>query len=196
MKTLLGGAPALWTCRHRSYYADDPQCKGFRTFFNSTALFSIATPFKNQKSTINNWSRSTGELAVILVTLPPIVRTRLGMDQHAEQLRGFLLEANFQFGLDVMYTRERQLVRHRAVAGDIPSAAHPLELDVVHIKNLRKLRRDGFQTLFQVGVAQDLVAGFDGCGLALNVGEDRGNFRHVVADLRLEHSDTVVGFLQ
>ena len=40
------------------------------------------------------------------------------------------------------------------------------------------------------------VAGFDGGGLALDVSEDGGNFRDILANLGFEHGHAVVGFLQ
>ena len=55
---------------------------------------------------------------------------------------------------------------------------------------------DGLQTLLQLGVAHELVAGLDGGGLALDVGEDGGDLRDVAANLRLQHGHAVVGLLQ
>jgi len=40
--------------------------------------------------------------------LPPIVRTRFWMDQHTEQLRRILLEADLQIGLDIVHARQWQ----------------------------------------------------------------------------------------
>ncbi len=81
-------------------------------------------------------------------------------------------------------------------AGDVDAAAHPFDEDFVHIEDLGELGGDGLQTPFQFGVMQQFVAGLDGGRLAFDVGEDRGNFRDVLANLGLEHGHAVVGFFQ
>ena len=43
--------------------------------------------------------------------LSPVVRAGLGMNQDAEQFRRVLLEADFQFGLDVVHARQRKIIR-------------------------------------------------------------------------------------
>src|SRR5439155_14595171 len=62
--------------------------------------------------------------------LPSVIGPWFWMNQNPEQLRRFLLEPGFQFGLDVMHTWQRHLVGHSAVARDVQTAAHALHLHV------------------------------------------------------------------
>src|SRR6476661_8169877 len=82
------------------------------------------------------------------------------------------------------------------MGGDVNAAAHAFDLDVVHVQNLGRFGGDGFQAPFQPGVVQEFVAGLDGGGLALDVGEDGRNFRHVLANFGFEDGDAVVSFFQ
>ena len=66
----------------------------------------------------------------------------------------------------------------------------------MHVEDLGELGGDGLQAPLQFGVMQQFVAGLDGCGFAFDVGEDRGNFRDVLANLGFENGHAVVGFLQ
>jgi hypothetical protein len=47
---------------------------------------------------------------IAAMTLSAVVRLRLGMNQHLEQLRSGLLKADFQFRGNVMHAGERQFV--------------------------------------------------------------------------------------
>jgi hypothetical protein len=47
---------------------------------------------------------------IAAMTLSPVVRLRLGVNQHFEQFRRGLLEANFQLCRYIVHTRERQIV--------------------------------------------------------------------------------------
>lgn len=49
-------------------------------------------------------------------SLSPVVRLRFRMNEHFEQFRGFLLEADFEPCGDVVDAGERQIVGHGAVA--------------------------------------------------------------------------------
>ena len=53
-----------------------------------------------------------------------------------------------------------------------------------------------FQLPLEIGVADQLVAGFDGGGLALDVGEDVGDFGHVAAHVGFQFGDLIMGALQ
>ena len=117
------------------------------------------------------------------------------MNQHAEQFRGVLLETNFEFGLDVVHAGQRKIVRQRAMARNVDAAADALDHEIVHVENFGKLRGDGFQPMLEFGVADDFFGLFDGRGLALDVGEDVGNFRHVAAHVGFEFGDLIVGVL-
>ena len=116
------------------------------------------------------------------------------MNQNPEQLRRNLLETNFQLSLHIVHTGERQVIRKRAVTGNIGATAYSLKFDLMHIQHFGKLGHDCLEFLFQLGVAQDFVAGFDSRRLAFDVGENRGNFRYFLANLGFQPSDPVVGF--
>jgi hypothetical protein len=118
------------------------------------------------------------------------------MDQYPEKFRRGLLEVDLEFGLDIVNTGERQIVRHGAVAGDVKAAADFLDLDVVHVDDLRKPGGDQLQLPLQTGVAHQLVAGFYGRGLAFNVSKDGGDLGHVVAHVSFKFRDSIVGGLQ
>jgi hypothetical protein len=70
--------------------------------------------------------------------LAPVVRLRLGMDEHAEQLGDFLAKSAFHRSLYVVHTRERQIVVHGAMQRQVESSANPFEYEVVHIHDFRK----------------------------------------------------------
>src|SRR5450631_4041559 len=113
------------------------------------------------------------------------------MDEDAEQIGGFLFEVSFQFGGNIVYTGEWHFVRKSAMAGNIEAPANAFDLNIVHVKNLGEGAGNCLQAFFQGSVAHHLVAALNGGRLALDVGEDGGNFRHVVAHLRFQLGDAV-----
>src|SRR5271170_402814 len=115
------------------------------------------------------------------------------MNQHPEQFGRGLLEPDFEFGLNVMDAGQRKIVGKRAMAGNVKAAAHLLDLNVVHVDNFRKLAGQRFQPPLEFSVADYLVAGFNGGGLTLDVGENVGDLRHVVAHVRFQFRDLIVG---
>ena len=50
------------------------------------------------------------------------------MDEHPEQLRKFLFEADLKIGGDIVHAGEWQVIRHGAVGRNIDPAPHPLDL--------------------------------------------------------------------
>src|SRR6202142_22787 len=66
----------------------------------------------------------------------------------------------------------------------------------MHVEDLRELGGHRLQAPFQFGIVQQLVSGLDGCGLALDVGEDGRNLRDVLANLGFEDGHAVVSFFQ
>jgi len=66
------------------------------------------------------------------------------MNQHPEEVRCFLLEADFQFRGNVMHARQWKRVGHGAMAGNIEPPTNPFDLDIMHIQDLRKVRGGGF----------------------------------------------------
>jgi len=103
---------------------------------------------------------------------------------------------NFEFGLNVVNPRERQIIGERAMAGDVKASANFLDLDVVHVDNLRKLHGERFQTALEGGVAYRLVARFDGGGFTFDVGEDVPDLPYIVAHVGFEFGHLIVGVLQ
>ncbi len=59
-----------------------------------------------------------------------------------------------------------------------------------------KLSCDRLQTLLETGRGNGAIAGFDGRRFALNVGQDAGDFSHVLFHLGFQASHAVMGFLQ
>src|SRR5579872_324054 len=80
------------------------------------------------------------------------------------------------------------------MAGNVNAPAHPFDLDIMHVEDIGKFRHDVFELPLQAPIAADLVAGFDGRGLAFNVGQDGGNLRHFLFDFRLQLRDLLVRF--
>jgi hypothetical protein len=64
------------------------------------------------------------------------------MYKYAEKFWRFLLEPDFQLGGNVVYTRERQLVGHGAVTGNIETPANPFDFYIVHVEHLGKFIYD------------------------------------------------------
>jgi hypothetical protein len=94
------------------------------------------------------------------------------MDEHAKQLRRFLLETNLERGGNIVHPRQRQLVRHRAMARHIQPVAHPPDLHIMEVEHLGKFVDHSLQPLFDATVAHDLVSSLDRGRLALNVRQD------------------------
>ena len=67
-------------------------------------------PMSNQQSTIPAVDVCDD------VTLSPVISAGFGVNEDTKQLRGILLEADLEFGLDLVHARKRQTVRQRAVA--------------------------------------------------------------------------------
>src|SRR6266481_7919866 len=72
-------------------------------------------------------------------SLPPVVCHRFGMNQHAEQLRRFLLKPYFERGLHIVHARERHFIGQRAVARNVQPVTNPLELKFMYINHFREL---------------------------------------------------------
>jgi len=100
---------------------------------------------------------------------PEIIRDRLGVNEDAKQLRSGLLEADFQFGLDIMHARELHSVWQGAVAGEIEAITDAADFYVVHVDDFREAGGDGFELLFQRGVSNLFLTRLNGRGFALNV---------------------------
>ncbi len=114
------------------------------------------------------------------------------MNQHTEEFGRRLLEMDFQFGLDIVDASQRQIVREGAMAGDVKAASHFLDLDVVGINDFWKLPGRRLEVALEAGVAEHLVAGFDGGRLAFDMGEDVGDFGHVAAHISFEFRHLIV----
>src|SRR5215467_5851451 len=71
--------------------------------------------------------------------LSPVVGLWLRVNENAEQLRRFLLEAAFERGRYIVDTRQWQFIRKCAVAGNIHTIAYVFHTDVVRIENLGEL---------------------------------------------------------
>src|SRR5271157_1935749 len=99
------------------------------------------------------------------------------MDQHAEQLRRILFEADFQLGLNVVNASQRKIIGERAVAGNIQASADSLDHKLVHVDDLGKVRSCSLEALHELGIADQFFRPFDRSQLALDVGEDAANFR-------------------
>ena len=115
------------------------------------------------------------------------------MNQHAKQIRRSLLK---RISSSVCTSCTRESGRSSANVQwqeTYKPAAHPFDLDLVQVKELREVGHNGLQCLLQFQIARNLVAGLDGRRLTLNVGQDRRNLRHVFADFRLQLRDPVVG---
>src|ERR1035441_7911992 len=67
----------------------------------------------------------------IETALAAIVRLRLGMNQHAEQVRHLLPEPALQRGLNVVHPRQRKIVFHGAMQRQIEPSGHPLKHQVM-----------------------------------------------------------------
>ncbi len=78
------------------------------------------------------------------------------------------------------------------MTADVNVIAHTFHFDVVHIKHFRELRGDCPQSMFQMRVLRELLAGFDGRGLAFNVGKDVRNFRNFLTNFRFEPTHMLV----
>src|SRR5271157_6587028 len=118
------------------------------------------------------------------------------MDQHAEQLRRILFEADFQLGLNVVNASQRKIIGERAVAGNIQASADPLDHKLVNVKDLGKVRGCSLQALYECGIADQFFRPLDRSRLALDVGEDARNLRDIAAQVGFEFGDLIVGFLQ
>src|SRR5215475_13388765 len=102
------------------------------------------------------------------------------MDKHTKQLGCVLLEPDFESSLDIMHARQRQIVWQSAMTGNVQASPHPLDLNLMHIEHFGKLRRDHLEAPLQRRVADDFVPFFYGCRLALDMSQDRGDFRDLL----------------
>ena len=118
------------------------------------------------------------------------------MNQYPEKLRRILLKVNLEFGLDVVNAGEREIIGECAVTRNVQAAAHLLDLDVVHIDNFRELAGDRLQSTFEIRIANQLVAGFDGGRFAFDMSKDVGDLRHIVAHVGFKFGDLVVRALK
>src|ERR1035441_2734505 len=82
------------------------------------------------------------------------------------------------------------------MTGQIHSSAHALDDEFVNVEHLGKLRRHGFQAVLEFRVAEDFFWFLNSRRLALNVGEDVGNFRYVAAHVRFEFGYLIVRVLK
>src|SRR5215470_790084 len=78
----------------------------------------------------------------LLAWLSSIVGLWLGMNEHLEQLRRRLFEADLKLRGNIMHPRKRQIVGHGAVARHVHTATHALDLNIMHINNFRKFSQD------------------------------------------------------
>ena len=118
------------------------------------------------------------------------------MDQDAEEFRGDLFEADFEFGLDVVDAGQREIIGQGAMAGDVEAAANFFYLDVVHVDDFWELVDQNFKLALEAGVADQFITGFDGGRLAFDVSEDVVDLGDVVAHIGFEIGDTVVSAFQ
>src|SRR5215471_6821917 len=82
------------------------------------------------------------------------------------------------------------------MARHVDLVAHELDLHIVHVQNFRKFTQHRPELLFEGCVAQDPAAWFDSGGLALDMGKDGRDLRHIPANLRLQSRDYVVSILE
>src|SRR5260370_35611010 len=101
------------------------------------------------------------------------------MNQNAEQLWCVLLEANFQFGLNVVDAGQRKVVGERAMTRDVHTAPDALNNEVVDIEDFGELRGHGFQSVLEFRIADDLFGLFDGGGHARDWGGEGGECREM-----------------
>src|SRR6267154_595367 len=118
------------------------------------------------------------------------------MDQYAKKLRRGLLEMGFQFGLDVMDPRERQIVGEGAVAGNVKASSNPCDNEIVNIENFWKLIGSRLELPLQVRIANQFIRLFNGRGFAFDMSEDFSDLRHVTTHVSFEISDLIVGTLE
>jgi len=85
--------------------------------------------------------------------LPPVVGARFRVDQDTKKFGSILLEADFEFGLDIVHPRKGKIVGESAVTGNVEASANALDDEVMHVKDLREFRGDGSQPVFALGVA-------------------------------------------
>src|SRR4051812_18000896 len=92
---------------------------------------TIACPLvadATKRSPSSHWA-----LAVVLpMSLSPVIGLRFRVDQHAEQLRRGILEADLEGGLHIVDASERQRVVHRDMTGEEEVFAHTFEHDLVN----------------------------------------------------------------
>ena len=81
--------------------------------------------------------------------LSPVVGAGLGVYQDAEQFRSVLLEADFQFGLNVVHPSQGKIVGQCAMARDVHPSADALDNEVVNVDDFGKLRGHGFKAMFE-----------------------------------------------
>src|SRR6202789_2566773 len=127
-------------------------------------------------------------IAVILLSC--IFRCRLGVNGHAVHLRAFLLQAIFKRCDDLMHVAHWQRIGQRAVAGEIDMVADAQHCELMHIDDLRELRRGGAQGVLNALIVEhDFFGLLDSCRLALNMGEHGVNFRRFMQDFFFKRRD-------
>src|SRR5579862_1604253 len=118
------------------------------------------------------------------------------MDEDTEQLGRILLEADFQFGLNVVHLGKRKIVRHGAMTRDVHAAAHALDDEVVHVEHLGKVRRYDLQPFFEFRVADNFFGRFNGGRFALDVGNDVCDLREFTAHIGFQFRNLIVRVFQ
>src|SRR5258708_540570 len=103
------------------------------------------------------------------------------MDQYAKKLRRGLLEMGFQFGLDVVDPRERQIVGEGAVAGNVKASSNSCDNEIVNIQNFWELIGNCIELPLQVRIANQFLRLFNGRGFAFDMSEDFSDPRHIAA---------------
>ena len=82
------------------------------------------------------------------------------------------------------------------MTGDVHPSPDALNHEVVHIQHFGKLRGHGFQSMLELGVADDFFRLFD-CGrFALDVRKNVGNFGHIATHVCLKFRDLIMRFLE
>ena len=118
------------------------------------------------------------------------------MNEHTRDLRVLQAELVLQVGDDGVDAAHRQIIGQRAVAvhldGTGGAAIPPRDRNLVDVKNLREMRRRSAQLCFEILGGLDRRRVRDGCWFALDVRQQRGNARHLAANVGLEFRGDLV----
>src|SRR6266481_9860820 len=109
--------------------------QSWRLSFSNSCL----TMERRASSPVRRYGGRAGTPGSPPASLTPVIRYWLGMNQHPEQLRRVVFEADLERCLNVVPSGKRHIVGQRAVTGNIEPPAHFLELKFVHIHHVGKL---------------------------------------------------------